>query len=61
MINRKTCLKIKIALLNEGTKQTELAKQFGISKQQLNNVLNGIVENLKIEEKLLTWLNTRKN
>lgn len=58
MINRKTRLKIKVALINNNTTQIELAKKMGVSKQQLNNVLNGLVENLKIEERLLSWLNT---
>lgn len=37
--------KIKKRLIDDGLSQTALAEQIGVSPQQLNNVLNGKVDN----------------
>ena len=59
MIKKTLRNKIKIKLLKLNLTQTELAKYLGVSKQQLNNVINGKVENLLLEEKILQELNIK--
>ena len=57
MIKKTVRNKIKIKLLKLNVTQTEFAKYLKVSKQQLNNVINGKVENLILEEKILQELN----
>lgn len=60
MITDKLQTKIKIKLLKHNIKQTQLANILGVSRQQLNNVIRGRVENLKLEEKILNFINNLK-
>lgn len=60
MITNKLQTKIKIKLLKHNIKQTQLANILGVSRQQLNNVIRGRVENLKLEEKILNFINNLK-
>lgn len=60
MITDKLQTKIKIKLLKHNIKQTQLANILGVSKQQLNNVICGRAENLKLEEKILNFINNLK-
>ena len=60
MIIDKLQTKIKIKLLKHNIKQTQLANILGVSRQQLNNVIRGRVENLKLEEKILNFINNLK-
>lgn len=60
MITNKLQTKIKIKLLKHNIKQTQLANILGVSRQQLNNVICGRVENLKLEEKILNFINNLK-
>lgn len=59
MINKTKQLRIKNKLLKLNMKQVDLANELGVHKQQLNNVINGKVENLKLEEKILERLEIR--
>jgi transcriptional regulator with XRE-family HTH domain len=59
MIKKTVRNKIKIKLLKLNVTQTEFAKYLKVSKQQLNNVINGKVENLILEEKILQELNIK--
>lgn len=59
MINKTKQLRIKNKLLRLNMKQVDLANELGVHKQQLNNVINGKVENLKLEEKILERLEIR--
>lgn len=59
MIKKTLRNKIKIKLLKSNVTQTEFAKYLNVSKQQLNNVINGKVENLLLEERILQELNIR--
>lgn len=59
MIKKTLRNKIKIKLLKSNVTQTEFAKYLNVSKQQLNNVINGKVENLILEERILQELNIR--
>lgn len=56
MISENMMKRIKIRLIKLNMKQKDLALELGISRQQLNNVLNGRVEHLRIEETLENWL-----
>lgn len=58
MFSEKTQIRIKIKLLKHKIKQIELANILGISRQQLNNVICGRVENLKLEEQILAFIKT---
>lgn len=64
MINEEQRKFIKIALINKGMKQQELADKLHRKRQQVNNVINGIVENLRLEEDILDyvgWYKYEKN
>ena len=60
MIGKKTRKEIKIALVKKEMTQVQLADKIGVSKQQLNNVINGIVNNSFLEEKILYELRLTK-
>lgn len=60
MIGEKTRKEIKIALVKKEMTQVQLADKIGVSKQQLNNVINGIVNNSFLEEKILYELRLTK-
>lgn len=49
--------KVKVKLLEQGKSQVWLANQIGISKQNLNNVING-ARNLRLEELLQHYVKT---
>ena len=49
MITPAQKVRIKIKLINNNLSQTALAAEFGCTKQQLNNVINGKVSNLRLE------------
>jgi len=52
--------KIKKRLIDDGLSQTALAERIGISPQQLNNVLNGKVENDRLKAILNEYARTGK-
>lgn len=56
MLNNEISKRVKIALIKNDMKQSDLALELKISKQRLNNVLNGIVSSNRITEKLINWL-----
>lgn len=60
MISKSTAKKIKIRLIKLNLTQQQVANDLGVSRQQLNNVINGIVENLPLEEKLKNYLQVNK-
>lgn len=60
MISKSMAKKIKIRLIKLNLTQQQVANDLGVSKQQLNNVINGIVENLPLEEKLKKYLQVNK-
>ena len=47
--------KIKKRLIDDGLSQTALAEQIGVSPQQLNNVLNGRVDNDRLKSILTEY------
>jgi hypothetical protein len=57
MINPSQTKYIKIFLVKSNQSQTFIAKQFNISKQQLNAIINGRQENILIESKLFSIIN----
>lgn len=57
MISEKIRQKIKIKLVKLNMTQKDLATQFNVSLQNLNNTLQGRQENLILEEKLMEFLN----
>lgn len=64
MINKEQRNFIKIYLINNNLKQVDLAKKFERKRQQINNVINGITENLRVEEAILDyvgWYEYEKN
>lgn len=64
MINSKQRNFIKIYLINNNLKQVDLANKFKRKRQQINNVINGITENLRVEEAILDyvgWYKYEKN
>ena len=64
MINEEQRKFIKKALIDKGMKQQELADKFKRKRQQINNVINGITENLRVEEAILDyvgWYKYEKN
>ena len=64
MINKEQRNFIKIYLINNNLKQVDLANKFKRKRQQINNVINGISENLKVEEAILDyvgWYQYEKN
>ena len=56
MISRKTQTKIKMYLINHDLTQVDIAKKLGVSRQQLNGVINGRVENLNLELEVMKLL-----
>lgn len=64
MINSEQRNFIKIYLINNNLKQVDLANKFKRKRQQINNVINGITENLRVEEAILDyvgWYKYEKN
>lgn len=64
MINVEQRNFIKIYLINNNLKQVDLARKFKRKRQQINNVINGITENLRVEEAILDyvgWYEYEKN
>lgn len=49
MITPNLKVRIKIKLIQNNISQVKLAGELGCSRQQLNNIINGKVQNLKIE------------
>lgn len=49
MITPSQKVKIKVKLITNNISQVKLASEIGCSRQQLNNIINGKVQNLKIE------------
>jgi hypothetical protein len=56
MINAEQRKFIKVYLINNNLKQVDLAKKFKRKRQQINNVINGITENLRVEETILDYV-----
>ena len=56
MINAEQRKFIKVYLINNNLKQVDLAKKFKRIRQQINNVINGITENLRVEEAILDYV-----
>ena len=56
MINKEQRNFIKIYLINNNLKQVDIAKKFKRKRQQINNVINGITENLRVEEAILDYV-----
>lgn len=52
MITPSQKVKIKVKLIHNNISQVQLASEIGCSRQQLNNIINGKVQNLKIENKI---------
>lgn len=64
MINAEQRKFIKVYLINNNLKQVDLARKFKRKRQQINNVINGITENLRVEEAILDyvgWYEYEKN
>ena len=64
MINAEQRKFIKVYLINNNLKQVDLARKFKRKRQQINNVINGITENLRVEEAILDyvgWYENEKN
>ena len=64
MINAEQRKFIKVYLINNNLKQVDIARKFKRKRQQINNVINGITENLKVEEAILDyvgWYEYEKN
>lgn len=56
MINAEQRKFIKVYLINNNLKQVDIAKKFKRKRQQINNVINGITENLRVEEAILDYV-----
>ena len=56
MINAEQRKFIKVYLINNNLKQVDLARKFKRKRQQINNVINGITENLRVEEAILDYV-----
>ena len=56
-MDRELGFKVKVKLLEQQKTQVWLAKEIGISKQNLNNVING-ARNLRLEELLEHYAKT---
>lgn len=56
-MGRELGFKVRVKLLEKNMTQVELANIIGISKQNLNNVING-ARNLKLEELLEHFVKT---
>jgi len=52
---------VKIALIDRGMTQTQLAFKLGVTKQNLNNVIQGRSKSLQLEEKIEEWLKDENN
>ena len=52
MITPSQKVNIKVKLIHDHISQVQLATEIGCSRQQLNNIINGKVQNLKIENKI---------
>ena len=61
MINKEQRNFIKIYLINNNLKQVDLARKFKRKRQQINNVINGITENLRVEEAILDYVGWYEN
>lgn len=64
MINAEQRKFIKVYLINNNLKQVDIARKFKRKRQQINNVINGITENLRVEEAILDyvgWYEYEKN
>ena len=64
MINAEQRKFIKVYLINNNLKQVDIARKFKRKRQQINNVINGITENLRVEEAILDyvgWYENEKN
>jgi len=55
MITNEQKIAIKKKLIDLNWTQVQLAKYFSVKRQQLNNVINGKSEHLRLEERLLYW------
>lgn len=56
MINAEQRKFIKVYLINNNLKQVDIARKFKRKRQQINNVINGITENLRVEEAILDYV-----
>ena len=56
MINKEQSLAIKTKLLVDGKTVTELAREFGVSRQQLSYVISGSRKSKPLEEKLQAYV-----
>ena len=61
MINKEQRNFIKVYLINNNLKQVDLARKFKRKRQQINNVINGITENLRVEEAILDYVGWYEN
>ena len=61
MINAEQRKFIKVYLINNNLKQVDLARKFKRKRQQINNVINGITENLRVEEAILDYVGWYEN
>ena len=61
MINAEQRKFIKVYLINNNLKQVDIAKKFKRKRQQINNVINGITENLRVEEAILDYVGWYEN
>lgn len=55
-MTRKERILIKAKMLELNITQAEFARQYGCTRQAINNVLTGKENNLLLEEWLLKWL-----
>lgn len=53
-------LKVKIALLKKGLTQTELAKNLGVSRQRISNVITGAVRSKSLEKRIYEYLDIKE-
>lgn len=56
MLTKRQSINIKKKLLENNLKQVDIARDLSITRQQLNNILNCKVENLKLEERILDYV-----
>ena len=55
MLTSQQTIKIKQAMMQSGTNQTDLAHALGCSRQYLNGVINGKKHHPSKENKLIYW------
>jgi transcriptional regulator with XRE-family HTH domain len=55
-LTKKERILIKAKMLELNITQAQMARQYGCTRQNINNVLTGKENNLLVEEWLLKWL-----